>query len=427
MHIFFSGIGGSGIGPLAVIAKQAGYEVSGSDKQHSDYITYLHKQGITDIHIGQTENAIRQTHQTKPIDWIVFSSAIEKEHANHPEMLFAVAQRIKYSKRDEFLSSLLQQQHLPMLAVAGTHGKTTTTAMLIWVLQELHVPISYSVGAKTSFSSMGHFEPTSLYFVYECDEYDRNFLAYHPVCSLITGVTWDHHDIYPTKAIYAAAFEQFMGQSQQNVVWEADRVHGERAQRPTMVLLEEDYRQSELSLTLLGEVNRRNAWQVISAVRQLLGIELGQLVEIVNRFPGVSRRFEKIANNIYTDYAHTAEKIKGAIQVARETARPLVVVYEGLHNRRQHFLLEQGQFTNLFAGADEVFWVPSYLAREDPAQELLAPERLIAATGVVARPAHLNDELEDIIRQRAAAGHTVLCLSAGGGGSLDEWVRKVLP
>jgi len=88
MHIYFSGIGGTGIGPLALVAKQAGYEVSGSDKQDSLYVEYLQKHGISNIHIGQDEASIAKIHANKPIDWFVYTSALPLENPDAPELHF---------------------------------------------------------------------------------------------------------------------------------------------------------------------------------------------------------------------------------------------------------------------------------------------------------------------------------------------------
>ena len=136
MHIFFSGIGGAGIGPLALIAKKAGYEVSGSDKQDSQYISNLKKNGISNLYIGQSEADIAKIHAEHPIDWLVYSSALPKENPNHPELKFAIENNIKHSKRDELLNEILIQKKLNLIAVAGTHGKTTTTAMVIWLFRQ---------------------------------------------------------------------------------------------------------------------------------------------------------------------------------------------------------------------------------------------------------------------------------------------------
>ena len=171
MHIFFSGIGGTAIGPLALIAKQAGYTVSGSDKQESQYIEYLRKHGITDIHIGQDRDQIAARHDAAPIDWFVYSSAVAIENPNAPELVFCHEQNIKTSKRDELLNQIITDKQLKLIAVAGTHGKTTTTAMTIWLFKELGIPLSYSVGAKISFGDMGQYVDGSEYFVYEADEF----------------------------------------------------------------------------------------------------------------------------------------------------------------------------------------------------------------------------------------------------------------
>src|SRR5579884_1949441 len=148
MHIYFSGIGGAGIGPLALVAHQAGFKVSGSDKQNSTYLDYLKSRGITDIHIGQTKEAIAEVHGQKPIDWLVYTSALPLENPDAPELNYAHEQNIKTSKRSELINQILEQKNLKLIAVAGTHGKTTTTAMLVWLFQEISEPVSYILPAK---------------------------------------------------------------------------------------------------------------------------------------------------------------------------------------------------------------------------------------------------------------------------------------
>ena len=130
MHIYFSGIGGAGIGPLALIAYQAGYEVSGSDSQHSQYTDRLINLGIR-LHIGQTKEQIQTEDEAHPIDWIVFSSAVFITNPNNPELLYAQGKNIRTSKRDECLNMILESNKLKLVAVAGTHGKTTTTALIL--------------------------------------------------------------------------------------------------------------------------------------------------------------------------------------------------------------------------------------------------------------------------------------------------------
>lgn len=426
MHVFFSGIGGTGIGPLALLAHQAGFEVSGSDKQDSQYISYLKKQGITDITIDQTWDNIAAVHDKNPIDWFVYTSALPRENPDAPELKFVEAQQIKLSKRDEFINLILQEKSLRLIAIAGTHGKTTTTAMTIWLMQQLGLPISYSVGAKMSFADMGHYEPGSEYFVYEADEFDRNFLAFHPHLAIITGIDWDHPDIYPTRASYNEAFCEFLSQSKNSVLWNADTQRLGVTPKDHQTVLDESDPAINKEVRLAGIVNRLNAWEVAQAIHTLTDKPVDELIHHLNAFPGVSRRFEQVIPNLYTDYAHTPPKIRGALQLAHEVAGDnVVVVYEGLHNTRQHFIKDD--LKHLFDSVKQLYIVPSYLAREDQSLALLTPEDLRAlldeSTQKRTEAMELNDELKAKVYEHLSAGDLVLCITAGGGHSLDEWLR----
>ncbi len=431
MHIFFSGIGGTAIGPLALIAKQAGYEVSGSDKQDSQYIRYLQKHGIADIHIGQSYEQLAAMHSKKPIDWFVYTSALPMEQPDAPELRFCREQGIKTSKRDELLNQIIEDKHLQLIAIAGTHGKTTTTAMTIWLFKQLGLPISYSVGAKISFGEMGAYDPSAKYFVYEADEFDRNFLSFRPHMALIAGIDWDHPDIYPTREEYNQAFREFLEQSDQATIWshDADLLGLEdttSSTSPAFIALSKDD-PAISQLTLPGIVNRQDAWVVANAVHHLMKCPLHELIGRLNTFPGVSRRFEQLMPNLYTDYAHTPGKIQGALQLAHEVAgNDVIVVYEGLHNTRQHFIKDD--LRHLFDSAKHLYIVPSYLAREDKNLPLLSPADLQALlsdeTKAKSTAADMDETLAASIRQHLQDGDLVLCLTAGGGHSLDEWLRK---
>lgn len=427
MHIYFSGIGGAGIGPLAQIAHQAGYTVSGSDKQASSYIDYLKKHGVTDITIGQDGKHIAETHNKQSIDWFVHTSALPLENPNAPELVFCKQQRIKTSKRDELLNKILHDKKLKLIAVAGTHGKTTTTAMVVWLFKELGLPISYSVGAKISFGDMGQYQEGSEYFVYEADEFDRNFLAFEPHLSLITGVSWDHQEIFPTREDYQAAFHEFIEQSEYTFLWQedADYLELEKTDRLTLV----DSADPEIDmLTLKGRYNRLDAWLAAAGVMHLTGAKGAKLIEASNRFPGLSRRMEEVVPDLYSDYAHTPEKIRGAMSVATEmaaeTGQKLVVVYEPLTNRRQHYMLKE--YKDVFNGADKVYWLPSYLAREDPNQRVIPPEELIShiSNPEIAKAMERNAALKKVIQEHLDKGDMVVCMAGGGGGSLDDWLHE---
>jgi len=415
------------MGPLALIAKQAGYEVSGSDKQTSQYTDYLKAHGIENIHIGQTAEEISKIHQAKPIDWLVYSSAVPMEDPNHPELVFAKDRGIKTSKRDELTSKIIADKGLKLVAIAGTHGKTTTTAMAVWLFKQLKVPVSHSVGAKISFGDMGAYDPKSQYFVLEADEFDLNFLSFHPYMSLITGIDWDHPDIYPSREDYYQVFRQFIDQSEYAAFWQSDVKRLDHKPTDHQMVLDDDDPKINQLIKLTGQVNRQNAWLTANSLLSILNEPAEKLAKLLNDFPGLSRRFEEIVPGLYSDYAHTPGKIRGALQMAHEVAADkVVVVYEGLHNLRQHFIKDE--LKNLFDDVKHLYIVPSYLAREDQTLELLTPTKILNLLSNKSRQqaetAQLDDKLKQVIQKHLNDKNLVLCLSAGGGGSLDEWLRR---
>lgn len=424
MHVYFIGIGGTAIGPLALLAKQAGHQVSGSDKQDSEYISYLRTVGINNLNIGDgSDRSLAKLNAKNPIDLIVYSSAVPLENPDHAEIAYASTNGIKAVKRDELLNKIIKDHDLKLVAIAGTHGKTTTTAMVVWLFKQLGMPCSYSVGAKIPFGDMGHFDVDSEYFIYECDEFDRNFLAFQPYLSVITGIDHDHHEQYPTKAEYLQAFKQFLSQSTHKVLWQEDAVKLDmEAKDDTLILSESDPTLNQLSLP--GKVNRLDAFETIAALGLLSEHTADQMTAAMNAFPGVSRRFEKISENIYSDYAHTTPKIRGCLQLAKEVSDNVVIVYEPLTNRRQHYIRED--YSSLFKGVKKLYWVPSYLAREDPDQPVITPREFIDEIEEPSQKeaAELDEKLKSSLQRHAEDGDLVVCLSGGGGGSLDEWLRK---
>src|SRR6185369_11169946 len=127
---------------------------------------------------------------------------------------------------------------------------------------------SFSVGAKISFGDMGEYQPKSEYFVYECDEFDRNFLAFEPYISVITGVSWDHHEIFPTREDYQAAFKEFISQSKWTFIWREDADYLSVTSGNKVEVL--DSANPKLNkLSLFGQYNRLDAWLAIQAVQEV--------------------------------------------------------------------------------------------------------------------------------------------------------------
>ncbi|HEY8886770.1 MAG TPA: Mur ligase domain-containing protein [Candidatus Microsaccharimonas sp.] len=411
MNIYFSGLGGVGIGPLVEIARDAGHTIMGSDLTESLITEELRQQGVM-VNIGQDGSFLRASHLATPIDWFVYTSALPDDHA---ELLLAHELGIRTSKRDEFLAYILQEKDLKLIAVAGTHGKTTTTGMMVWLMQQLGIPESYSVGTTLAFGPSGKFDPKSEYFIYECDEYDRNFLNFKPYLSLITSIDYDHPDTYPTESDYTDAFRQFIDQSTHTIIWDADAQYV-KANEDNMWILNET-----LSLPLAGEHNRRNATLVTKAA-EYLGLAKAEEVTIaLGEFPGTDRRFEKVSDNLYSDYGHHPKEIAATLQLARELSDHVVLVYQPHQNRRQTRI--QTMYSDQFELADETYWLPTYLSREDPDEPILTPEELVSrlTNKETVHITELGDELWNNIQQARSEGKLVLCM---GAGTIDSWVRE---
>jgi UDP-N-acetylmuramate--alanine ligase len=411
MNIYFSGLGGVGIGPLVEIARDAGHTIMGSDLSESLITEELREQGVT-VTIGQDGSFLRESHIATPIDWFVYTSALPSDHA---ELVLANELGIRVSKRDEFLAYIIQEKDLKLIAIAGTHGKTTTTGMMIWTMKQLGIPISYSVGTTISFGPSGQFDPKSEYFIYECDEYDRNFLNFHPYLSLITAIDYDHPDTYPTENQYTAAFKEFISQSEHTIMWRTDADYIENVDEKAWIL------DAVLTLPLAGAHNRRNATLVSKAIEYLGVAKDDDVVTALGTFPGTDRRFERIGDNLYSDYGHHPKEIAATLQLARELSDHVVLVYQPHQNRRQTRI--QKDYLDQFELADEIYWLPTYLSREDPDEPILTPEELTQniTNKASIHIAQFGDALWNDIQKARSEGKLVLCM---GAGTIDNWVRE---
>jgi len=382
----------------------------GSDISESLITQELREQGVA-VTIGQDGTFLRASHAATPIDWFVYTSALPDDHA---ELLLAHELGMRVSKRDEFLAYIIQEKDLKLIAVAGTHGKTTTTGMMVWLMRELGIPASYSVGSTLSFGPSGKYDPNSEYFVYECDEYDRNFLHFQPYLSLITSIDYDHPDTYPTEAEYTEAFRQFIAQSRHSLLWRSDSEYIDAPTEKTWIL------DTTINFPLAGEHNRRNATLVAKASEYLSLVKDDGVINALGNFPGTDRRFEKIGDNLYSDYGHHPKEIAATLQLARELSEHVVLVYQPHQNRRQTRI--QKDYIDQFELADQTYWLPTYLSREDPDEPILTPEDLIknltnkASVEIV----EFGDDLWAKIQQARADGKLVLCM---GAGTIDSWVR----
>ena len=403
MRIYISGISGTGMGPLALMAKNAGVDVCGSDLNKGAIYDELVKAGI-EVEIGSQDGKFLQKKIDEGIDWFAYTSALPEDHT---ELVMARENGIKCTKRDDLTSYLVDELGLKMVAVAGTHGKTTTTAMIVWTALKLDLPVSYIVGTTLGFAPSASYKTNDKYFVYEADEYDRNFLKYHPWLAVIPAVSYDHPDIYPTREDYEKAFLKFEKQSEKVIL--------------------EGVESAEFKLA--GEVRRKDAGLAMMAILEMMKNEgrsegTVEIREILNEFPGVGRRFERISDGVYTDYAHHPEEVMATVDIARDECRlrekkGVVVVYQPHQNTRQHEVRDG--YKRAFVGVDKVFWLPTYLTRENPDLRIINPEEFIAdLEGVDAEVAELDVNLENKLKKYLDDGYLIVLMTAGPA---DSWWR----
>lgn len=415
MNIFFSGLGGVGMGPLAEIARDAGYSVFGSDVEQSLMTDRLLQDNI-EVHLGEQDGSFLQAvHTANQLDWFVYTPAIASDH---PELVLAKKLGIKTAKRGAYLAHFIEEKNLKLIAVSGTHGKTTTTGMLIWTMKELGLPISYSVGTTLTFGPSGRYDPDSQYFVYECDEFDRNMLYFSPFLTLIPSLDYDHPDTYPTPADYLTAFREFAVKSESVIAW--DDQHAEAFEGLHNVSLLAAHKVNS-DIAVVGLHNRRNAMIVMDAISRL-GLS-DDINDILLRFPGTDRRFERLGDNLYSDYGHHPVEIAATLQLARELSDNVILIYQPHQNIRQHEIKDE--YTNQFELADEVYWLPTYLSREDKNLAILAPEDLIhnVTNKDHIHVAEFNDDLWMVIQKARSDGILVLGM---GAGAIDGWLRAQL-
>ena len=407
MRIYISGISGTGMGPLALMAKAAGFEVSGSDLAEGAIYSELVENGIN-VRIGEQDGEFLKKKMADGVDWFVYTSALPDDHA---ELVMAREAGIKCTKRDELTAFLVEKLGLKMVAVAGTHGKTTTTAMIIYAALKLGLPVSYIVGTTLGFAPSGSYHEGDKYFVYEADEYDRNFLKFSPWLGIITAVSYDHQDVYATREEYAAAFEQFKSQCEK--VIDGGDLSGNVGS----------------DLKLAGEARRKDAMLAMMAICEMApDVSEDEVREILNEFPGVGRRFERLMDGIYSDYAHHPEEILATIDVARDEARlqgknRVIVIYQPHQNSRQHEVRDG--YRNVFSGADKIYWLPTYLVRENAELPILTPAELVAelSNANLAETAEMDEELFSKILEYQKNGDLVVLMTAGPA---DGWLREKL-
>ncbi len=443
-RIFIIGIGGTGMSAIALALKEMGVSVSGSDRAASEMALTLEKQGIP-VHIGHTAENITGA------DLVVYSSAIGKDN---PELTEAERKGIPTQKRVDFLDSILSGREV--IAIAGTHGKTTTTSMLAWILKSLGENPGFIIGSTPRDLGKNAAAGTGPLFVIEADEYDRMFLGLHPEIAVVTKFEHDHPDCYPTEADYLAAFKQFLSNTRPQgwIVLNADdpkqALLAETAAASGQVLrfglttpadfqavnlnlmangcYEFDFRDNRMDrsahvrLAVSGRHNIYNALAAL-AICAIKELDLSRAAAAFANFHGIARRFEKIAEwngiTIIDDYAHHPTEIKATLSAARDAfpSGRIWALWQPHTFSRTKTLLNE--FCSAFSDADQVLVTNIYASREK--QQDFGNEDLKTAF-TAAYPAAIfaadNAHAVEILRKEMLPGDVVITLSAGDANKI---------
>jgi D-alanine-D-alanine ligase/UDP-N-acetylmuramate--alanine ligase len=378
----FIGIGGIGMSGLARMMLESQGTVTGSDVTSNSLIEELQKKGA-DVHIGHDSKYVT------PESTIVYSSGIAKDN---PEYQAAVAMKCHMLHRSDFLKALVGDHRL--LGVTGTHGKTTTSALLAHVMIEAGKQPSFAIGGIMPQKGVNAGRGEGEHFVAELDESDGSFMKFSPFGGIVTNIGTDHMDFYKTKEQLLSSFKQFCEQvdSAEHLFWCGDNMYLKEMapkgisfgfcegcelravnfeQKGWLVSFDVHYREktySNITVPLTGAHNALNSLAVFGLCLSI-GIDEADIRRGFQSFQGVNRRCEKKGEEsgvlVVDDYAHHPTEVCSTLNAIRQAIgeRRLVVVYQPHRYSRIRDCL--GEFGGIFDQADEVIITDIYAAGEE--------------------------------------------------------------
>ena len=383
-RLWFVGIGGAGMSAPALVAKEWGAEVGGSDRARSSYVVRLEAAGIP-VSIGHDPSNVPDGAE------MIVSSAIAPDN---PE----VSRALVTKRRAELLAELVELR--PSIVVAGAHGKTTTSGMIAFVLERLGRDPAYLIGGEIPQLG-GNAAAGDGWLVAEGDESDRTLELLRPRVAVLTNVELDHHATFASEAEVGELFERWLATA-------PEVVRGDELEPAT------------LQLAVPGAHNLRNAATALAALEHA-GVERAEAERVLSEFAGAGRRFELRGEaggvRVYDDYGHHPREIAATLEAARAASnggRVLVAFQPHLYSRTRYLAHELGR---ALAAADAVAVTKVYAAREQPVpgvEGALVVEEL--ASERPGMPIGWMPELEDAVRflaRRARPGDLVLTIGAG--------------
>ncbi|HLC38552.1 MAG TPA: Mur ligase domain-containing protein [Patescibacteria group bacterium] len=358
MRYFLIGIGGISMSAIAKYLILRGEQVSGSDIRENNEIKNLEKMGAN-IVIGQKPANI-----TNNIDEVIFTSAITPNSVGHTELQRAKKMKIPTYKRSVFLGKLISDNF--GITVSGMHGKTTTTAMLGFVLKKLNQNPTVFVGGEfRPFSNSNlEFNKKSKYFITEGCEYDRSFLDFQNLAAIILNIEPEHLDYFQGGLPeILKTFRIFLSKIPKTgfavLCWDNENVRkmANSAKCEIIKYSKKDLSKYNLHLQIPGEHNLMNALAVIKVVEKL-GLSVSEAEKILSEFPGVGRRFEHLGKigktDFIDDYAHHPTEIAATLKVVEQkySGKKVLVIFQPHQYSRTRLLFDD--FVKIFSGVENL-------------------------------------------------------------------------
>jgi UDP-N-acetylmuramate--alanine ligase len=423
--IHFVGIGGIGISALARMMLEQGKIVTGSDMSDSNVVQELKTLGAK-IHKGHGEEHVEKDH-----DLLVYTIAVQDDN---PELKKAKDLGIPTMTYPEMLGEVSRSKYV--LAISGTHGKTTTTAMLGKILLDAGLDPTIVIGTILRDEKSNFVMGQSRYFLTEACEYKRSFLNLHPDIVVITNIEEDHLDYYKDLGDIQDAFIEFtrkLGSGGHLVCDPKDPNLAEVIEKAKCQIW--DYTETNMdaiSLEVFGDHNRRNA-QAALTVSSIIGVDRAKAGVSLSGFRGTWRRFEykgttRSGAKIYDDYAHHPTEIKATLAATRESVgqekKILAVFQPHLYSRTKQFF---NDFSESFGEADEVLILPIYAAREKDDKETSSEALVQAIQKKHSKAGFFSTmtEVAEYIKRNAPGDSTVVIMGAGDVFKVaDEVISK---
>ena len=440
-NVYFSGINGIGMSGLAKILVKEGYNVAGSDLERKNITQEMEDMGIK-IYIGQTEENVKD----KGIDLFVYSTAIRE---TNPEYMYIVKNGIKKIKRGQLLAQLMNR--FEGIAIAGTHGKTTTSSMMsvAFLEKDPTIVVGGIIPEIQSNSKIGNSE----YFIAEADESDNSFLYIKPKYSVVTNMEPDHLEHHGTYENIKKSFEKFIDSTEKlailckdcedmstlnlhnkNIIWYSVKSEDVHIFATNITVkngcthyevIKNGKNLGEFTLCIPGEHNVANSLPVIYLADEL-GCNIETVKERLAKFKGANRRYQVIYDKdlrIIDDYAHHPTEIKVTIEAAKANEKgDVTVIFQPHRYSRTKFFFDD--FIKSLKKADELILMPIYSAGEDNTYGV-SSEELAEKIGNGVK-VYTEEEIQDLVKSHENSNRSYVFMGAGSVSKLAHQIKSTL-